>query len=294
MIRRVVTVSQRHTLRVRDNALLLIRDGREVARVPLEDLGILILESAEIDLSVSLLSALAVNDCAVAVCGPNHLPCAYQLPYPGHGLHPQILRGQMAATLPTKKRLWACLIQTKIRNAAVACRQLEKKDGGLMEMAKRVKSGDPGNVEAQAATVAFQALFGSAFRRDADGAGRNSMLNYGYAIVRAAVARAAAGAGLHLALGIWHRNRSDAYALADDMMEPLRPLVDRQVASMPEPEDEYADLKPTVKRELIGILAQTVVWKNRKTPLLTALELYAAAFRDALIENKKETPCPLL
>lgn len=294
MIRRVVTVSQRHALRTKDNALLLIRDGREVARVPLEDLGILIVESPEIDLSVSLLAALAANDAALVVCGPNHLPCAFQLPYPGHSLHPQILRSQIEASQPTKKRLWACLIQAKIRNASIVCKKLGKPDNGLMKMAKSVQSGDSGNIEAQAASVAFQTLLGAGFKRDAEGAGRNAMLNYGYAIVRAAVARAAAGAGLNLALGIWHHNRSDAYALADDMMEPLRPLVDLKVASMPEPEDEYAELTPPVKRELVGLLAETVIWKNRKLPILTALEFYAAAFRDALVENKKEVPCPLL
>ncbi len=293
MIRRVITVSSPGKLFLRDNSLAIFQDGREAARIHLEDMAILILEGEGIEFTATLMAACAAADVVVVTCGPNHLPCAYQVPYPGHGLHPQILRGQFGATLPTKKRLWACLVRAKVRNAGSVCKELLRNDFGLVEMSERVVSGDPTNIEAQAAVVSFGVLFGDEFRRDTEADGLNSLLNYGYAVLRAAVARAVVGAGLDPAVGVWHRNRANAFALADDLIEPLRPLVDRRVWHLAQG-NPGPSLNPPTKRELVKVLGENVRWKGKKTPVLVALELFAATFRDALLDGRKEVPCPLI
>ncbi len=203
-----------------------------------------------------------------------------------------MLREQIEASLPRKKRLWQQIVCAKIRAQASVLRRRGCHDRGLENLARNVRSGDTGNVEAQAARRYFVALFGPGFARDPAGGGLNVRLNYGYALLRAAVARALAGAGLHPALGIHHHNRSDAYALADDAMEPLRPLVDERVAELASEAAPSDELKPNDKQHLLQVLCAEVQWQGASFPLLAALERYAAALRECIAGRERKLPCP--
>lgn len=289
---RVVHVGQAAHLAYRDLHLIVERDGREVGRVPLEDLAVLVLDFAPITMTAPLLAALAEARVATVVCGSRHLPSGILLPVSGAVLHPAVLREQIEASLPRKKRIWQQIVCAKVRAQAAVLRRRHGSDGGLARLARDVRSGDAGNVEAQAARRYFVALFGPGFARDPAAGGLNVRLNYGYALLRAAMARALTGAGLHPALGIHHHNRSDAYALADDAMEPLRPLVDERVAELASQATPSDDLKPSDKQHLLQVLCAEVRWQSASFPLLTALERYAAALRECIAGRERKLPCP--
>ena len=172
------------------------------------------------------------------------------LPGGRNSLHTRILSGQIAASAPTKKRIWREIVREKIwRQADICARATGRRREELARMADKVRSGDPDNVESRAARFYWPALFGRQFRRNTDAAGINTLLNYGYAILRAATARAVAGAGLHPALGVHHRNQYDPFCLADDLMEPLRPLADWRVWKMVhESGNDAPEISPETKR----------------------------------------------
>jgi CRISP-associated protein Cas1 len=277
--------------------------------VPFEDLGILVLDHEAIDVTGPLLGELGEQGVAVIVCNGKHLPSSYLMPYPGNVLMAQTMRAQMDASLPSKKRLWQAIIQEKIRGQGRLLIEQTGDDHGLGMMAYRVRSGDPTNVEGQAAAIYFAGLFGGDFfrvrQREMDSASElnpdpeenaliltNAMLNYGYAVIRAMVARAVVGAGLHPALGLWHRHRNNAFSLADDLMEPLRPLVDREVCRILIEESLPPDLTPALKRRLLGVLTAEVRWDDRQFPLDAALEAYAANVRRCLLGEIKELGVP--
>jgi CRISPR-associated protein Cas1 len=294
MIRRIVHVGTPSALRLKDERLWIEREGEAPGSVPVEDLGVLVLDYAHTTVTVPLLAKLAEQNVAVVVCDARHVPAAYCLALESNHLHAQVLREQIEAPLPRRKRLWQTIVQAKIRNQAALLRTAWGRDHGLAALAETVRSGDPENVEATAATAYFGRLFGEEFVRDRDLPGLNARLNYGYAVLRAAVARAVAGAGLHGALGIHHRSRYNAWALADDLVEPLRPLVDRSVLQLGPPGAEEQDVSPQVKRELLGVLTDEVGWRGKRLPLLVALGHYAANFRACLAGEERKFACPVL
>lgn len=203
--------------------------------VPLTDISVLIASHPQVSFSHAVLSRLAEAGGVFVTCNEKHLPVAMLLPLVTHSLQTERFAAQASVALPVKKRLWQEIVRAKIRAQA---RLLEEKTGsdcGLGSMAARVRSGDTGNLEAQVARIYWQKLFaGNGFRRDPDAGGLNACLNYGYAVLRAIVARALCGAGLHPSLGVHHHNRYDTFCLADDLMEPFRPIVDRAVAKLTE------------------------------------------------------------
>ncbi len=263
------------------------------ARVPVEDLAVLVCDCAPITLTAPLLAALAQAGVAVIVCGPRHLPDGLMLPVAGAALHTRVLRDQVAASEPRRKRAWQAIVVAKIGAQARLLARLGLDDQGLGAMAKRVASGDPQNLEGRAARAYFRALFGADFVRNPDLPGINAMLNYGYALIRAATARAVVGAGLHPSLGVHHRNQYDAYTLADDMMEPLRPLVDAKVVAMIEREPPPEELTVAARTELLEILHGNVRLGDGAMPLFAALEQYAAAMRDWLAGEGPRLRCPV-
>lgn len=291
MIKRIVEISSPSYLRLDHRQLCIVHDGSELGTVPIEDLGVLIIDHPGVSYTQGLLNACFENNVVVVLCDAKHLPSALLLPLSGHSLHAKTLRGQIAASQPLQKRLWQTIIQAKIREQAGVLRSLVLDDHPLPVYASKVKSGDPENIEAQAARIYWGKLFGLDFRRNRDMNGVNALLNYGYAILRAAVARAVVGAGLSPALGIHHCNQYDDLALADDLMEPLRPLVDLKVHMICQ-----SGMEPEINKEtkavLLSLLAWDCRWNEKRVPLLTALSYYVAGVRAVLCEGVRSTSIP--
>ncbi|MEW5882924.1 MAG: type II CRISPR-associated endonuclease Cas1 [Armatimonadota bacterium] len=291
-ISRVVEVANPASLSMKDLALRVERDGVEVARVPLEDLGILLLDGHGIVLTNTLLAGLALNNVALAVSGPNHIPAGLMLPIEGNSVHARILRDQIALKPMKKGELWRAVVIGKLKNQAAVLKKITGSDRKIRALMPFVRRGDPDNIEARAAQRYFLTLFDDDFVRVRHGPGLNSMLDYGYAVVRAAVARSVVMAGMHPALGIHHRNQYNAFALADDLMEPLRPVVDEIVYLYVQENGEPEELTPPVKRHLLRCLTTRVMWSNRKYPILTAIGHYVTAFRECMQGKRSELKCP--
>jgi CRISPR-associated protein Cas1 len=276
MIKRIIEISTSPAyISVKHQQLVLKREGEIVASIPIEDIGVLIVDHPGCTYSHSALNELLANNVAVVICGKNHHPNGLLLPLDANSLQSERFRVQIAAKTPVKKRLWKQVIQAKIRQQAWCLDAHDKEGGdGLRALASKVKSGDTGNHEAQAAARYWKHLFGDSFRRRRDGLPPNGMLNYGYTILRAAVARSLCGSGLHPSFGLHHHNRYNAYPLADDMMEPFRPLIDYQVVQFWQQGE--SNVVPDVKKALLGVLSQDVFLAGEKRPLMNALHFLSA------------------
>lgn len=293
MIKRTVEISNPSRLRIETSQLVIEQNDQEAGRIPIEDLGVLILDHPAVSLTHGVLEACAGSNAVVVLCDKRHMPVSVLQPMEAHTLHARILAEQIRAREPTKKRLWQQIVQAKI---AAQARNLDAigADGKvLFEMARRVKSGDPVNLEAQAARVYWVRLFGLDFRRDTDGDGLNALLNYGYAILRATVARAISAAGLHPALGLHHSNQYNSFALADDLMEPLRPLVDMRVCELRTEMGAEIKVEKQTKQRLLGVLTWPVrCGSDASMPLMVATHSYAASVRRVLIGEARGPEIP--
>ncbi len=263
--------------------------------VPFEDIGVLVLEHPQITISHAALSALLAENAAIITCNHKHMPDGLLLPLDGHTLQSKRFQAQVEASVPLKKQLWQQTVQQKIRNQARTLIRQGIAADALLRWSTEVRSGDPDNIEARAAawywprlfeqTSMFDALDFSdrdqdCFIRERYGDWPNNLLNYGYAILRAVVARALVGAGLLPTLGIHHRNQYNAYCLADDIMEPFRPSVDQLVLSiLYQHPDASADtpLTPGLKRLLLQIPVMDVLFENKRSPLQEAARRCAAS-----------------
>ena len=240
--------------------------------VPIEDVGLIMLDHPQITISQGLLSSLLDNNVAIVTCNDRHHPVGLLLPLEGHHTQAQHIKAQLEATEPLKKQLWQQIVIAKIQNQSDLLQRLDKPNAPMLIYAKNVKSGDPDNYEARAAVHFWANLFNTElkFRRDRDGEAPNNLLNYGYAILRAIVARAVVGAGLLPVLGLHHHNKYNAYALADDLMEPFRPFVDAIVCQIVASKKPYEVLNKELKGKLLGIATTDVKIKNERSPLLNA------------------------
>ncbi|MCA9225704.1 MAG: type II CRISPR-associated endonuclease Cas1 [Planctomycetales bacterium] len=277
MIKRTIEISRDAAhLAVRNRQLLVQRDGKTIGSIPCEDVGVVLVDHPAATYSHAALAALADSDAALVVCGRNHLPTAMLLPLADHSQVVWRINDQLNASKPLQKQLWRQLIQAKIRAQAANLPPHSRARSKLLDMARGVRSGDPNNVEAHAARVYWQHFLPDhRFRRDADGDGLNSLLNYGYAVVRAAVARAIVAAGLMPAIGLKHSNRSNAFCLADDLIEPLRPLVDDRARDLRE--QGYDRLTSEAKTGLLSLLADPVWITGERSPLMVSLHRYCAS-----------------
>lgn len=289
MIKRTLEISRDPTyLSVRLGQLQLKQGERLAATIPCEDLGVVVVDQPQTTYSHAALTTLLEQDAVVVLCGRNHLPCGMLLPLGDHTLIVPRLRAQMSATLPTKKRLWRDVVRAKILAQAGNLNRNSPAYRRLRAFASQVRSGDPDNREAQAARTYWSVWLedcpnkdaADGFRRDSDAAGINALLNYGYAIMRAAVARAIVSAGLHPTLGLHHHNRSNAFCLADDLLEPLRPLVDARVRELVS--DGVPELAQPVKAKLLETLTVEMRTGEFKGPLLVALHRYVSSLVAAL------------
>lgn len=233
MVGRVVEIAtdDRH-LAIARGFLVVSEKGAEIGKVPLDDIAAVIANAHGLTYSNNALVELSSRGVPVVLCGPNHMPAAIVWPVDSHHVQTGRMNDQIMASLPLKKRLWAQLVRAKILAQAATLAAVGAPDGGFFLLSRKVRSGDPDNVEAEAARRYWPLLLGPEFRRDKDGGGVNGLLNYGYAVLRAGVARAVMAAGLHPSFGLMHSNRSNPMVLIDDLMEPFRPSVDREVCRL--------------------------------------------------------------
>jgi CRISP-associated protein Cas1 len=287
VIKRTVDISNAGYLHVRNRQLCLEREGATVAHLPVEDLGVLILDHAEIVISQKAIALCQQSNVVILFCDERHLPLSVTLPlWSGHSLHTRVLRTQIEMTQPTRKRLWQEIVKEKIRQQSLTLERTGYEAPSLIRLRKNVKSGDPENCEAQAARQYWRALMGDSFRRDISGDGVNSLLNYGYAVMRAMVARAIVGTGLHPALGLHHKNQYNGLCLADDLMEPLRPWVDWEVFEMKR-RGLNLEIDRSTKPALLQLLAVNTRIGGRTTPLMVAAHSMAAALKAAMSGKKR-------
>jgi CRISP-associated protein Cas1 len=245
-----------------------------VRTIPIEDIGVVLLDHKQITTTQALLEALLENNCAIITCDSNHLPVGLMLPLCGNTTQSERFRDQIDASLPLKKQLWQQTIQYKIRNQAAVLQQVNGSVArNMLAWAADVKSGDSDNLEARAAAFYWRNLFTDRpdFVRDREGEMPNNLLNYGYAILRAVVARALVASGMLPTLGIHHRNRYNAYCLADDIMEPYRPYIDALVVDICRKGLADDTLNTDLKRELLQIPTLDVVIGGRRSPLMVAV-----------------------
>jgi CRISP-associated protein Cas1 len=276
MIKRTVEISQQPAhLTVQLDQLLVQHNGETVGRIPCEDLGMLLVDQPGVTYTHAALARLMHFDAAVVVCGRDHLPAGILLPLSDHSQVVWRVQLQIDVPKPLAKQLWKQLVQAKVKAQAANLSPSTARTR-LLEIARNVRSGDPENAEGQAARFYWPALFSnSAFRRAPQGSPPNNLLNYGYAVVRAALARAIVAAGLLPALGLKHCHRSNAFCLADDLIEPLRPLVDARVREMVSQGE--SSLNPVAKSKLLALLADPVLFRGELGPLLVIMHRYVAS-----------------
>tara|TARA_B110000090_G_scaffold202774_1_gene246430 strand:+ start:347 stop:1249 length:903 start_codon:yes stop_codon:yes gene_type:complete len=294
MIKRIIDISDKAYVHLKHQQLVIEKQSEIVGQVPIEDLGVLILQHPAIVLTQQLIVACQKNKVVIIFCDEKHLPYSVILPIgEGHTLHNKILKQQMAISEPTRKRLWQQIVQHKIKQQEQTLVMLNKESTRLNYLSTQVKTSDTGNCEAIAAQAYWKLLFGKAFKRDADLDGINSILNYGYAIIRAAVARSICGAGLHPTLGLFHTNQYNALCLADDLMEPFRPWVDYVVYKMASTNNDLT-IDQQSKQVLLGLMSESVLYKKKAMPFMVALHYLMADLKRCYSNGIKTLPYPLL
>lgn len=278
MIKRTLFFGNPAYLSVKNSQLVVKQIDKEsqeevIRTVPIEDIGVVLLEDRQITITNVALDALLQNNCAVITCDEKHMPAGMLLPLEGNTIQSERFGYQIEASLPLKKQLWQQTVQAKIRNQASVLKRLSGVEiGCMLAWANDVKSGDSDNLEGRAAAYYWKNVFPQlpGFTRDREGEMPNNLLNYGYAIVRAVIARALVASGLLPTFGIHHHNRYNAYCLADDIMEPYRPYVDELVIKIMRSGVDYGELTPELKRQLLGLPVMEVVIGGQRSPMMVA------------------------
>lgn len=273
------------------------QDNMDTVRtIPIEDIGILILDHKQITITQGLIEKLLDCNCALITCSSNHLPVGLMLPLYGNTIQNERFRYQLDASLPLRKQLWQQTIQAKIANQAAVLKYATGSIHNNMQVwATDVRSGDSANMEARAAAYYWKTLFQDidGFVRGRDEDEPNNLLNYGYAIVRAVIARALVSSGLLPTLGIHHHNRYNAYCLADDIMEPYRPYVDRTVFDICR-KGKPLKLTTELKRELLSIPTIDVIINDKRSPLMVAATTTTASLVKCFTGEMRKISYPIM
>lgn len=292
MIKQTLFFGNKASLHTKHEQLVIKTDNREATR-PIEDIGFMVLEHPEIFISIPTLTKLSENNVAVIFCNAKHMPTSMLLPLDQHHLQQEIFSNQIKASEPLKKQIWLQTVKAKINNQAHHL-QLQDKPFKVMDFHKRkVLSGDTENREGAAAAHYWKHLFDFDFKRERHGKYPNLFLNYGYIVLRAAVARALTGSGLLCTLGIHHHNKYNAFCLADDIMEPYRPLVDAKVLEIISEHDEK-ELTTEIKSKLLSVLTDTVYFKETKSPLMVGLNKTTSSLQQCFTGSTKKIIYPSL
>lgn len=288
MIKRTLYFGNPAYLKTKDEQLVFqSEETGELKSLPIEDIGVLILDHQQITITQALITKLLANNVALITCDNGHHPTGLLLNLDGHTLQSQKFQAQVEASLPLKKQLWQQTIFAKISNQAGMLESLRVNALNMRNWCMEVKSGDSENHEAMAAAFYWKTIFaGTAvsgidgsitFKRERFGEPPNNLLNYGYAILRALVARSLVASGMMPTLGIFHRNQYNAYCLADDIMEPYRPYVDKVVWNIVRQHGIFLDLTPSMKKDLLNIPAMDIIINNEKSPLMVGVQKTTAS-----------------
>jgi CRISPR-associated protein Cas1 len=292
MLKRSLFFGNKASLNTKLEQLVIKTENRETT-VPIEDIGFVVIEHPEVYISVPALIKLSENNVAVIFCDAKHLPCSMLLNLNGHHIQEELFKNQINASEPLKKQLWQQTIKTKIRNQAEHLKILNKPFKVLNYYESNVLSGDTDNREGSASVHYWKNIFNFDFSRERFGDYPNLFLNYGYIVLRAAVARALSGSGLLSTFGIHHHNKYNAFCLADDIMEPFRPLVDAKVIEILENYEEK-ELTVKIKAELLSVLTQTVYFEDSKSPLMVGLTRTASSLQQCFTGTERKINYPQL
>lgn len=297
MIKRTILIENKSSITTKNQQLVLKSEVRE-SSIPIEDIGFLVLDHAEIYLSIPAMNLIVENNTAIIICGSNHLPNGMFLNLNSHHIQQEIFKNQIEASIPLKKQLWQQTIIEKIRNQGELLAKITENKNTFEFLASKVLSGDTSNMEGVAAQQYWKNFplpnhEKDGIKRERYGDYPNNFLNYGYAILRAATARALSGSGLLNTLGIHHKSKYNAFALADDIMEPFRPIVDEKVFGIMKRYQEQ-ELNTAIKAEMLQMLTQTVYFKEEKSPLMVGLQKTASSLQQCFTGHRKKIKYPKL
>lgn len=295
MIGRIVEVAddRRHLHLHRGFMVVQDTEGErtELGQVPLDDIAAVIANAHGISYTNNLLVALAERGAPFVLCAANHNAVGMLIPIDGNFEQAKRIEAQIAASLPTHKRLWASVVRSKLEQQAAALEATGAPTAPLTALISKVKSGDPENIEAQGARRYWGLLFGDAFRRDQDGGGLNGMLNYGYTVLRACTARAVIAAGLHPSIGLHHSNDNNAMRLVDDLMEPFRPVIDLKVWHLRRNGEN--EVTPETKRALVRTLYDDMQTDAGATPVMVCAQKLATSLAQVYLGEREKLDLPL-
>lgn len=296
MIKKIIEISQERThLAIRYGQLIIRQEAKEESSIPCEDIGILLVDHPATGYTHTVFTELLKYGAAVVLCGVNHHPSGLLLPIESNSVQTERYKFQIEAKEPIKKKLWRQLIRAKIRHQAKLVEDDKDAYKVLMNLREDVRSGDTSNIEAQASKKFWAAFLGdTGFHRDIDGPPPNNMLNYGYMVMRAAVARAICSAGLLPCLGIHHCNRYNAFCLADDLNEPFRGFVEKKVRELFIGGEGTGELNQYVKARILEVLYDEVNIGGFKGPLMVGLHRTAASLYRCFAGEQKEVDLPVL
>jgi CRISP-associated protein Cas1 len=274
---------------INDTLAEIIKKEAQVS-IPIEDIGIVVLDDQRIIITQGLIDSLLANNVALVTCDSTHHPTGLMLNLAGNKLQSAKFQAQLNAPVPLPKQLWQQTIKAKITNQALLLKRAGKEATNMIKWAGDVKSGDADNLEARAAAYYWKNLFPQIkdFRREREGIPPNNLLNYAYAILRAIIARNLVGSGLLPTLGIHHRNQYNHYCLADDIMEPYRPFADALVLEIIRNGEDYSELSTSVKRQLLGLSGVDVLFDGERSPLMNAAQRTTASLAKCF-EGKAKT-----
>jgi len=295
MIGRIVEVADDRRHLFVNRGFMVVKDtdgeGRELGQVPLDDIAAVIGNAHGLSYTNNLLVCLAERNAPFVLCGANHNAVGMLLPIEGNFEQSKRIEAQIAARLPTHKRLWAAVVRAKLEQQAAALEAANAPTAPLAALASKVRSGDPENLEAQGARRYWGLLFGDGFRRDQSAGGTNALLNYGYTVLRACMARAVIAAGLHPSIGLHHAHDNNAMRLVDDLIEPFRPVVDLKVWQLTR-NREY-EVTPASKRALVRTLYDDVQTASGATPVMVATQRLAVSLAQVYLGERDKLDLPL-
>lgn len=285
MIKRTLYFGNPCTLKKKDMQMYVDfqeKENKTPAVIPIEDIGIVVLDSNQGVISHALISALMDNNSAVISCNDKHLPYGLMLPMFSHHAFTQKMHNQINSSLPLRKNLWKQTVIAKISNQAALLRKNGKNDNKMQYYIRQVKSGDPENIEGRAAAYYWDNLFNHyfSFYRSIEGGYPNSFLNYGYAVLLAVIARSIVASGMIPSFGIHHRNKYNPWCLASDIMEPYRPFVDKVILNIMEEFPDKEELTPEIKRHILQIPAMDIVIDRNNSPLMIGTQRTTASLAD--------------
>lgn len=294
MLKRTLVFTNPLHLSLRNRQLVIAckEDPDTTTTVPIEDIGVVVVENQQISMTLPLMNALTAADVQVVFCNSQGMPSSMLLGFEGHNLQGETLRNKMACGEVLKKHLWKQIVEAKIRNQSQLLDKVGQDGSCLRPYYANVKSGDSDNREGIAARLYFQNLFGGDFIRDRNASGINALLNYGYTILRAAVSRAIVSSGLFPAIGIFQHNRSNAFPLADDLMEPYRPFVDEIVYDLTL--QGTIELTKESKAKLIMVLYSDTVFERVTRPLSVGLTMTTSSLAKCYAKESSKLNIPTM